>query len=61
MKKNFKTITISVELSSTEDLEKITSDMIKNVSKCAVKTLKSKNKKISLDSIEVRQFPLNIN
>ena len=60
MKKNFKTITIRVELSSTEDLEKITSDMIKNVSKCAVKTLKSKSKKISLDSIEVHQFPLNV-
>ena len=59
MKKNFKTITISVELSSEDDLEKITAKMIKKLSKCAVKTVKSKN--INLDSINVHQFPLNIN
>jgi hypothetical protein len=59
MKKNFKTITISVELSSEDDLEKITSKMIKKLSKCATNTVKSKN--INLDSINVHQFPLNIN
>ena len=51
MKKNFKTITISVELSSEDDLEKITSKMIKKLSKCATNTVKSKN--INLDSINV--------
>lgn len=59
MKKNYKTITISVELSSENDLEKITSKMIKKLSKCAVKTVKLKT--INLDSINVHQFPLNIN
>lgn len=59
MKKNFKTITISVELSSEDDLEKITSKMIKKLSKCVTNTVKSKN--INLDSINVHQFPLNIN
>lgn len=59
MKKNFKTITISVELSSEDDLGKITSKMIKKLSKCATNTVKSKN--INLDSINVHQFPLNIN
>ena len=59
MKKNFKTITISVELSSEDDLEKITSKIIKKLSKCATNTVKSKN--INLDSINVHQFPLNIN
>jgi tetrahydrodipicolinate N-succinyltransferase len=59
MKKNFKTITISVELSSEDNLEKITSKMIKKLSKCATKVVNSKN--INLDSINVHQFPLNIN
>jgi hypothetical protein len=67
MKKKFKTITINVELSSTDNLEDITSKLIQNLSECAVKTVKSEkkwfNKKepIKIDSISVRQFPLNVN
>ena len=67
MKKKFKTITINVELSSTDNLEDITSKLIQNLSECAVKTVKSEKKwfskkePIKLDSISVRQFPLNVN
>ena len=67
MRKNFKTITINVELSSTDNLEEITSKMIRNLSECAVKTVKSERKwfskkePIKIDSISVRQFPLNVN
>jgi len=67
MRKNFKTITINVELSSTDNLEEITSKMIQNLSDCAVKTVKSERKwfskkePIKIDSISVRQFPLNVN
>ena len=67
MKKKFKTITINIELSSTDNLEEATSKMIQNLSKCVVKTVKSERKwfskkePIKIDSISVRQFPLNIN
>jgi hypothetical protein len=67
MKKKFKTITINVEVSSTDNLEDITSKLIQNLSECAVKTVKSEKKwfskkeTIKIDSISVRQFPLNIN
>lgn len=67
MKKKFKTITINVELSITDNLEDITSKLIQNLSECAVKTVKlekkwfSKKEPIKLDSISVRQFPLNVN
>ena len=44
MKKKFKTITINVELSSTDNLEDITSKLIQNLSECAVKTVKSEKK-----------------
>ena len=67
MKKKFKTITINVELSRTDNLEDITSKLIQNLSECAVKTVKSEKKwfskkePIKIDSISVRQFPLNVN
>ena len=67
MRKNFKTITINVELSSTDNLEEITSKMIQNLSECAVKTVKSERKwfskkePIKIDSISVRLFPLYVN
>lgn len=67
MKKKFKTITINVELSSTDNLEDITSKLIQNLSECVVKTVKSEKKwfskkeSIKIDSISVRQFPLNVN
>ena len=67
MKKKFNTITINVELSSTDNLEDITSKLIQNLSECAVKTVKSEKKwfskkePIKIDSISVRQFPLNVN
>ena len=67
MKKKFKTIKINVELSSTDNLEDITSKLIQNLSECAVKTVKSEKKwfskkePIKIDSISVRQFPLNVN
>ena len=67
MKKKFKTITINVELSSTDKIEDITSKLIQNLSECAVKTVKSEKKwfskkePIKIDSISVRQFPLNVN
>jgi len=67
MKKKFKTITINVELSSTDNLEDIASKLIQNLSECAVKTVKSEKKwfskkePIKIDSISVRQFPLNVN
>ena len=67
MKKKFKTITINVELSSTDNLEDITSKLIQNLSECAVKTVKSEKKwfskkePIKIDSISVRHFHLNVN
>ena len=63
MKKNYKTITIQVELTSHDDLSNVTSEMIQNLSKTAVKTIKKQKKlfkqnNIKLENINVRQFPL---
>jgi hypothetical protein len=67
MKKKFKTIIINVELSSTTNLENITDKLIKNITDCAVRTVEGekgwfkKENPFKIDSINVRQFPLNIN
>ena len=59
MKKKFKTITINIELSSTDNLEDITSKLIQNLSECAVKTVKSEKKWFSKKERRFNSFVIN--
>jgi hypothetical protein len=47
MKKNYKTITIDIELTSFDDLNDISSEMIQNITKESIRTVK-KQKKLGL-------------
>ena len=63
MKKNYKTITISIDLTSFDDLNGVTSEVIQNITKETVRTVKKQKKmfkenKIKLENINVRQFPI---
>lgn len=63
MKKNYKTITISIDLTSFDDLNEVTSEVIQNITKETVRTVKKQKKmfkenKIKLENINVRQFPI---
>jgi hypothetical protein len=63
MKKNYKTITINIELTSFDDLSEVSSDVIQNITKEAIRTVKNQKKmfkenKIKLEYINVRQFPI---
>lgn len=63
MKKNYKTITISVDLTSFDDLSEVTSEVIQNITKETIRTVKNQKKmfkenKIKLENINVRQFPI---
>ena len=63
MKKNYKTITISIDLTSFDDLNEVSSEVIQNITKETVRTVKKQKKmfkenKIKLENINVRQFPI---
>jgi hypothetical protein len=63
MKKNYKTITISIDLTSFDDLSEVTSEVIQNITKETIRTVKNQKKmfkenKIKLENINVRQFPI---
>jgi uncharacterized lipoprotein YehR (DUF1307 family) len=63
MKKNYKTITIDIELTSFDDLNDISSEMIQNITKESIRTVKKQKKlfkknNIKLKHINVRQFPI---
>lgn len=63
MKKNYKTITISIDLTSFDDLNEVSSEVIQNITKETIRTVKNQKKmfkenKIKLENINVRQFPI---
>ena len=63
MKKNYKTITINIDLTSFDDLSEVTSEVIQNITKETIRTVKNQKKmfkenKIKLENINVHQFPI---
>ena len=44
MKKNYKTITINIELTSFDDLSEVTSEVIQNITKETIRTVKNQKK-----------------